>query len=67
MRDRLATISLERIPPPRFDEFQLPTLAFGWYDVVLAFDHLQHRDRPVKVDSTKAQAGELPEAEPGAE
>ena len=35
--------SLERIPPPRFDEFQIPALVIGLYDVVLAFDHLQRR------------------------
>jgi len=35
--------ALERVPSPQFDEFQLPTLAFGLYDVVLAFDHAQRR------------------------
>ena len=35
--------SLERIPPPRFDESQIPALVIGIYDVVLAFDHLQRR------------------------
>ena len=35
--------SLERIPPPRADEFGLPAIAMGLYDVVLAFDHAQHR------------------------
>jgi para-aminobenzoate synthetase component I len=35
--------SLERIPPPRFDEFPLPALVVGFYDVVLAFDHIQRR------------------------
>ena len=35
--------SLERILPPRFDEFQIPALVIGLYDVVLAFDHLQRR------------------------
>jgi len=35
--------SLERVPQPRFDEFGVPALAIGWYDVVLAFDHLAHR------------------------
>ena len=34
---------LERIAPPRFDEFQLPHLAMGLYDVVAAFDHVQNR------------------------
>ena len=35
--------SLERIPTPQYDEFQIPALAIGLYDVVLAFDHVQHR------------------------
>jgi para-aminobenzoate synthetase component 1 len=35
--------TLERLPPPRADEFQLPALAFGLYDVVVAFDHELHR------------------------
>lgn len=35
--------SLENIPQAQFDEFQTPLLAVGMYDVVLAFDHLDHR------------------------
>src|SRR5881394_1581369 len=35
--------SLERIPPPRRDEFQIPKLAIGLYDTVLAIDHADHR------------------------
>jgi hypothetical protein len=35
--------------------------------LVTGVDHLQDRDRPIKVDPTRAQAGELPESEPGAE
>jgi para-aminobenzoate synthetase component 1 len=35
--------SLERLPAPRRDEFQLPALAVGLYDTVLAIDHVQHR------------------------
>ncbi|HEY2414395.1 MAG TPA: aminodeoxychorismate synthase component I [Pirellulaceae bacterium] len=35
--------SLERIPPPRCDEFQIPALAIGLYDTVLAIDHADHR------------------------
>jgi para-aminobenzoate synthetase component 1 len=34
---------LERIAAPRFDEFQLPHLAIGLFDVVVAFDHGQNR------------------------
>ncbi len=35
--------SLERIPAPRSDEFNIPALAIGLYDTVLAIDHAQHR------------------------
>lgn len=31
--------NLERVPVHRFDEFQLPRLCMGLYDVVIAFDH----------------------------
>ncbi|HTQ39024.1 MAG TPA: anthranilate synthase component I family protein [Pirellulales bacterium] len=31
--------SLERLPEPRCDEFALPALTLGFYDVVLAYDH----------------------------
>jgi para-aminobenzoate synthetase component 1 len=34
---------LERLPRPRHDEFQLPDLAVGFYDWVIAFDHAQRR------------------------
>ncbi|MCO6456663.1 MAG: anthranilate synthase component I family protein [Pirellulaceae bacterium] len=34
---------LERLPRPRFDEFQVPALAMGLYDVVLAYDHVLGR------------------------
>lgn len=30
---------LERLPRPRWDEFQLPRLCMGLYDVVVAWDH----------------------------
>ena len=33
----------ERLPLPQFDEFQTPALAFGLYDVVMAFDHVEQR------------------------
>ena len=33
----------ERLPPPRRDEFQFPVLAAGFYDWVLAWDHVQQR------------------------
>jgi para-aminobenzoate synthetase component I len=32
--------SLEWLPTPRTDEFGVPALAVGFYDVVVAFDHL---------------------------
>jgi para-aminobenzoate synthetase component I len=35
--------SLERIAAPRNDEFQIPGLAMGLYDVVVAFDHAENR------------------------
>ncbi len=31
--------SLEKLPAPRFDEFGVPALALGLYDVVVALDH----------------------------
>jgi len=34
---------LERLPRPRFDEFEVPDLAVGFYDWVVAFDHVEHR------------------------
>jgi para-aminobenzoate synthetase component 1 len=34
---------LERLPRPRFDEFGLPRLLIGLYDVVVAFDHADNR------------------------
>jgi para-aminobenzoate synthetase component 1 len=33
----------ERLPTPRFDEFGMPALAVGFYDVVVAFDHVAGR------------------------
>ncbi len=35
--------SLESIASRQVDEFQLPTVAIGCYDVVIAWDHEQHR------------------------
>ena len=35
--------TLEAIPAPRYDEFQLPLAAIAWYDTVLAWDHAQDR------------------------
>ena len=35
--------SLERIAKPRYDEFQVPAMAIGFYDVVIATDHLEGR------------------------
>jgi para-aminobenzoate synthetase component I len=35
--------SLERLPRPRCDEFCVPSLAAGMYDVVVAFDHAAGR------------------------
>jgi para-aminobenzoate synthetase component I len=35
--------SLERIPAPCYEDLLPPALAIGAYDVVLAFDHVEHR------------------------
>ena len=35
--------SLECVPAARIDEFQVPALAVGLYDVVVAFDHAAGR------------------------
>jgi para-aminobenzoate synthetase component 1 len=35
--------SLERLPRPRFDEFEIPGVFVGFYDIVVAFDHLTER------------------------
>jgi len=35
--------SLERVSAARIDEFCLPALAMGLFDVVLALDHVEHR------------------------
>ena len=34
---------LEKLPAPAIDEFRLPAMAIGLYDVVAAFDHLERR------------------------
>ncbi|MFO0841942.1 MAG: aminodeoxychorismate synthase component I [Gemmataceae bacterium] len=34
---------LERLPRPAIDEFELPELALGFYDWVVAFDHAEDR------------------------
>ncbi|MEA1952608.1 MAG: aminodeoxychorismate synthase, component I, partial [Planctomycetota bacterium] len=34
---------LELLPAPRYDEFEMPALAVGFYDTVVAFDHLDSR------------------------
>ena len=33
----------ETLPRAKYDEFQVPALALGLYDTVIAFDHLQNR------------------------
>jgi para-aminobenzoate synthetase component 1 len=35
--------SLESVPPTSYDEFNVPALAMGLYDVVVAFDHVTDR------------------------
>jgi para-aminobenzoate synthetase component 1 len=49
---------LERLPSAAFDEFQVPALAIGLYDVVIAFDHREDRAWIISQG--------LPETEPGA-
>ena len=49
--------SLERCPPAAIDEFQVPALAMGLYDVVVAFDHAAGRAWIISQG--------LPEVEPG--
>jgi len=34
---------IERLPRPRYDEFETPDMAVGFYDWVVAFDHAQRR------------------------
>jgi para-aminobenzoate synthetase component 1 len=50
--------SLERVPSPEFDEFGVPALAVGLYDVVLAFDH--------QADRAWLVSQGLPESDPAA-
>jgi para-aminobenzoate synthetase component 1 len=35
--------AIERLPPPLFDEFEVPDLAVGQYDWVVSFDHAENR------------------------
>jgi len=35
--------SLESVPRPKYDEFLMPALAMGFYDVVVSFDHFANR------------------------
>ncbi len=35
--------SIETLPAARLDEFGVPALALGWYDLVVAFDHIPQR------------------------
>jgi len=49
---------LERLPRPAFDEFQVPAMAIGLYDVVVAWDH---QDRRAWITSQG-----FPEVEPAA-
>lgn len=49
---------LERLPAPAHDEFQVPWLAIGLYDVVIAWDHVERRAWIISQG--------FPELEPGA-
>lgn len=35
--------ALENIPSPRWNDFAVPDLCLGWYDWVIAIDHLEHQ------------------------
>ncbi|MCA9266502.1 MAG: anthranilate synthase component I family protein, partial [Planctomycetales bacterium] len=35
--------SFEQLPVVRHDEFEFPAIALGWFDVVVAFDHVTNR------------------------
>ncbi len=53
--------SLEKVPAAGLDEFQLPTMAVGFYDVVLALDHVENRGWIIsqglpELDPTRRQA-----------
>ena len=48
---------LERLPPAAIDEFQVPALAVGLYDVVVAFDHVEHRGWIISQGFPEAEAG----------
>ncbi len=50
--------ALETLPRPAYDEFQVPAMAIGWYDVVLAWDH--------ECDLAWIISQGLPEVEPAA-
>ena len=49
--------SLERVPAAQCDEFQVPALAVGIYDVVVAFDHLCRRAWVVSQGLPELDAG----------
>jgi para-aminobenzoate synthetase component 1 len=34
---------LERLPQPKHDTLDLPSMVIGFYDVVIAFDHVEHK------------------------
>lgn len=61
---------LERLPAPKLDEFGLPALAVGLYDVLLAIDHVDNqawiishgwpeRDRQARVSRASRRAAEF--------
>lgn len=55
--------SIERLPEPRFDEFQCPAVALGRYDVVFAFDHVERRSWAVSQGWESKPAGALSEGD----
>jgi para-aminobenzoate synthetase component 1 len=46
---------LEALPGPAIDEFHLPALALGLYDVVVAFDHVDRRETDLNRRTRRAR------------
>jgi para-aminobenzoate synthetase component 1 len=48
---------IERLPRPRFDEFEIPDLAVGFYDWVISFDHQLGRAWLISTGFPETEAG----------
>ncbi|MGF1578632.1 MAG: aminodeoxychorismate synthase component I [Gemmataceae bacterium] len=51
---------IEKLPRPKCDEFQVPDMALGFYDWVIAFDH--HRERAWLISTGFPETTELTKA-----